>query len=101
MKYQEPKPVTATGKEFFKRREEVIEFIKKEMVAQGATLAEAVSATVAVEFFKLKDVENLYRCINSGLPENVIKAIVAHDFNGLARKEKGFLPKSTQFEETK
>ena len=92
---------TATGTDFFQRREEVIEFVKKEMISQGVSERDAMTATNKIEFFKLKDVENLYRCINSDMPESTIKEILAHDFNGLARKDKGFLPKSTQFEEIK
>lgn len=90
---------TATGTEFFERRNEVIEFVKQGMLEQGASEFQASMASVKVEFFKLKDVENLHRCINSDLPSETIKAIVAHDFNGLAKRDKGFSPKSAQFDE--
>jgi hypothetical protein len=82
---------------FVRRREEVIDYIKQNMVEQGATRAEAITATTCVLFWSSKDVDNLYRCINSDLPKETIKAIVAHDFNGLSRGDVGFLPKSTQF----
>lgn len=92
---------TTTAKRFTKQRDILIEYIADGMVAQGASRSEAISATTCIYFWDRDDVENLYKCINSDLDDNVKAAIVAHDFNGLSRKEKCFLPKSIQFKEGK
>jgi hypothetical protein len=87
--------------EFTDHREEVRNFIASGMMDQGATAEQACVETICVMFWDPNDVENLYRCINSNLGINVIKAIVAHDYNGLSRGDIGFLPKSTQFAKEK
>lgn len=85
---------------FTEQREAVIAYIRGAMKSQGATLADAVSATTAVYFFASRDVMNLYRCINSRKVGGLTRAaIIAHDFNGLAAHDPEFLPKSRQFEE--
>ena len=78
-------------------REEVIDFIRSGMIEQRVSKEQAILETTCIFFWKLTDIENLYRCINSDFAPEVIKAIVAHDFNGLAREDVCFLPKSTQF----
>ncbi len=85
--------------DFTEHREEVIDYIKANMVDQGASRAEAITATTCILFWDSKDVENLYKCIHSELDDHVIAAIVAHDYNGLSGgyKDPYFLPKSTQF----
>lgn len=88
-----------TSKSFIKRREEVIKFVRDRMHEQGATEVESLVATNCINFFSIMDVDNLYKCINSELTENVIASIVAHDFNGLSREDKFFLPKSSQFKD--
>lgn len=82
---------------FVERREAVIKFISEQIKKQGATPKEVSWAVTRIYFWSSKDVENLYKCINSDLDENVIREIVAHDFNGLANNDEFFLPKSTQF----
>lgn len=86
-----------TDKGFVARREKVIKFIRERIEEQGANKIKALTATQCIYFWSSLDVENLYRCINSDLPQEVINAIVAHDYNGLAREDKCFLPKSSQF----
>jgi len=70
------------------------------MVAQGATSKQADNATMCVYTWDKEDVENLFKCIHSELPDHVIESIVAHDYNGMSGgyKDPGFLPKSSQFE---
>ena len=85
--------------EFVKRREEVIQFVRKGMLSQGEDKIDAARAVVSINFFNSQDIENLYKCINSNLPENTIKAMVAHDFNGLSNHDPHFVPKSRYFEE--
>jgi hypothetical protein len=79
------------------QREVVFEYIVAAMREQGASLSGAVDRAGHVYFFGMTDTENLYKCINSGLPEETKRAIVAHDFNGLASHDECFVPKSSQF----
>lgn len=83
------------------RKDEVIKFIREHMVEQGISDSEARMSAVNVHFFSSKDVDNLFKCLHSGLEDHIIESIVAHDFNGLAAKDEGFLPKSSQFENNK
>ncbi len=84
-------------KEYITRREKVINYVTEKMEAQGISRADTIKSTTAIYFFGSNDVENLYKAITSDLPENVIAGIVAHDFNGLANRDRGFAPKSEQF----
>lgn len=91
---------TDNQKDFRVRREDVINYIRKGIEDQGGSRADAISATSCIYFWGNEDVDNLYKCINSELPDHVIGAIVAHDFNGLSKgADKWFLPKSSQFKE--
>lgn len=83
--------------EFIEQRNTVKEFISTEMMAQGASRAYTSMALVCVDFWNGKDVQNLFKCINSDLEMDIIKQIVAHDYNGLSKQDKFFLPKSSQF----
>lgn len=84
--------------QFTEQRAAVIEYIRSGMIMQGATELQALEATTGVYFFDSREVVNLYRCITSDLQPDVIAAIVAHDYNGLANHAVAFLPKSRQFE---
>lgn len=86
-------------KTFSEKRDEVINYIRKNMIEQGASEVRAVGAVTCIFFWKREDVENLYNCIHSDLDETVKQSIVAHDYIGLSRNEEGFLPKSIQFAE--
>jgi hypothetical protein len=85
--------------DFTEHREAVIDYIRKGIESQGGSKVEAISATTCIYFWGSDEVEDLFKCINSELPEHVIGAIVAHDFNGLSRGDECFLPKSYQFRE--
>lgn len=87
--------------EYVEQRNEVIEYVKARMIEQKVDWSVAIQETTCINFFPSRDVQNLYKCIKSDLPEHVIKAIVAHDFNGLSENKEHFLPKSRQFEEQK
>jgi hypothetical protein len=85
--------------EFLNHREAVKKFVEARMKEQGFDRLQTINATTRIYFFKNRDVENLYRTINSNLEEYVIRAIVAHDFTGLANRDECFLPKSRQFDD--
>lgn len=91
------KAPSSTLQELVAHREDVIQYIRKGMLDQGVDKLKAAEAVACINFFRFEDTENLYRCINSGWDEKVIKAIVAHDFNGLRHFQEGFVPKSSQF----
>lgn len=82
---------------FQSQREEVLEYVRRGMIKQGATMSDAIDATIKIYFFGSDDVTNLYAAIHSGLNDERIAAIVAHDFNGLVEHAPGFSPKSKQF----
>lgn len=87
-----------TLQEFVRQREEVIKFIRTELLEQGATQMEASLNVARINMWGSRDVQNLYKCITSDLPENTIKKIVAHDFNGLRKPDPYFVPQSRQFD---
>ena len=89
-------PVTSPIVEFVEHREEVIKYIRKGLIHEGATKMEASTAVSQIYFWESNIVENLYKCINSGF--DVIVSIVTHDFNGLSSRDPHFVPKSIQFE---
>src|SRR5690606_27437584 len=82
---------------FVEKRKKVMSYITDQIEKQGEPRIAAVGLASRISFWEQKDVENLYNCINSKLPANVINAIVAHDYNGLANKDEFFVPQSSQF----
>lgn len=82
---------------FGKRRDKVMDYVKKQMMEQGISEVRAVMNVTGIYFWPQEDVENIYRCIHSDAPEKTKKAIIAHDFTGLSRKDEDFVPKSRQF----
>jgi hypothetical protein len=90
-----------TMKELNERREAVIKYVRTAMEAQGISKMQSIDITTRLYFVALEDINDLWKCINSGLDENIISAIVAHDVNGLIEDAPGFLPKARQFREAK
>lgn len=86
-----------TLQEFVAHREVVIQYIRKQLIEQGAEKLDAAMAVAGINMWGSSDIENLYKCINSDLEEHEIKAIVAHDFNGLRKPDPHFVPVSSQF----
>lgn len=92
------KQPTRTLQEFIKHREAVSFYIREQLKDQGLEKMEVSLAVASINLWPTRDVENLYKCINSDLDEVVIKSIVRHDFEGLRKYDPHFLPKSRQFE---
>lgn len=85
--------------EFVEHREVVIQYIRAQLKEQGFEKLDASMAVAGINMWGSREIENLYKCINSDLDESVIKSIVVHDFNGLRKPDPYFLPKSRQFED--
>lgn len=85
--------------EFVKQRDEVMAYVEKHMLNQGLSQAEVIKDITCMYFFSSLDIECMWKCIESDLPDHVKAHIISHDYQGLRDKSVGFLPKSRQFKE--